>query len=265
MTIPSRPQPYYARFNQPPRSPSNGRNRQAAPTNHSDPLDGADPSAGGADSPTMRTSIPATTWRTINHPVFPFAPGPNSSLSLADYAKLMDDIARDMTDQFNQIVFCGRALPSPPTIPYAGVTSGEITGYRGWIVCDEPTGPTLCSLAHRFLWEPNATIEGNLTECVNNYAFNPVFGGVYAFREFSGLMTEIAEAQLYAWLMRRHKGPFIEQHTWLGFAHGTVKLWGETVEHETGYRASFAKLTSIDSFIGVDGFDLAALRQRYGV
>lgn len=258
MTRASRPQPYYARFNQPPRNPSNGRNRQAAPTNHSDPLDGADPSTGGATT-RIRTRLPTLSWRTINSPVLPFAPGPNSRITLADYAKLMDDMARDMNHQYNQIVFHGINHPPPPTIPYAGVTSGEITAFRGWIVCDEPTGPTLCSLAHRFLWEPNATIEGNLTECVNNYVFNPIFGGVYAFREFSGLMTEIAEAKLSEWPIHR------EPSNWLGFAYGTVKLWGETIEHETGYRASFAKLTSIDGFIGVDGFDLAALRARYHV
>lgn len=45
------------------------------------------------------------------------------------------------------------------------------------------------------------------------------------------------------------------------FVSGTVRLWGDVVEHEFGYRAEFAKLHSLDKIYG-DG-DLAALRAKY--
>lgn len=46
-------------------------------------------------------------------------------------------------------------------------------------------------------------------------------------------------------------------------AVGTVRLWGEVIEHERGYRAEFAKVHSLDHVFGEA--DLAALRARYGV
>jgi hypothetical protein len=44
---------------------------------------------------------------------------------------------------------------------------------------------------------------------------------------------------------------------------GRVKLWGDIVEHERGYRAEFAKITAIDAC--TDGSKLTTLRARYAV
>ena len=46
------------------------------------------------------------------------------------------------------------------------------------------------------------------------------------------------------------------------FVTGTVDLWGEAYEHERGYRASRAKITSID---GSPSYDAPALRRLYGL
>jgi len=49
---------------------------------------------------------------------------------------------------------------------------------------------------------------------------------------------------------------------YLGLAIGTIYLWGNVVEHETGWRASHAKLRSLDEIIGVPEGEL---RGEYGV
>lgn len=256
-----KPQPWYASLNQPPRNPSNGRNRQPSPSNHSDPIDRAD---SGTGRPAARVSNKQSIWTTINHALIPLPPaGPG--LDLAADAQLILDMRKHIMNQMLSYSIGLIEPPAPPDLPYVGIRSGEITAYRGWVVVDELKGPTLCSLAHHFLWQPNATIEGNLNELVNKSVSNPIFGGVYAFREFDGLNKEIEDVSHRLWPCVRLDN-FDEPHTWLGFAYGTVKLWGEVIEHELGYRASFAKLTSIDGFVGVeDNYLLPNLRERYHV
>ena len=39
-------------------------------------------------------------------------------------------------------------------------------------------------------------------------------------------------------------------------------MWGDIVEHETGYRAEYAKLVSLDEVYG-NGCDLEKLRAKY--
>ena len=48
------------------------------------------------------------------------------------------------------------------------------------------------------------------------------------------------------------------------FVIGTALLWGDVVEHEKGWRASMAKVKSIDSVV-MGNVDLSALREKYGV
>lgn len=279
--MPAKPQPPYARLNQPPRSP-NGRNRQAPAKNHSDPLDGTGASAGGAEAKhtyTVRTQLPLTTWRTINSPVLPFDPGAYSNLNLV---QAMIDMQKKMLAQVyaipGGITYIGVDLGvEPPPIPYTGIRSGEITGHRAWLVTDTFD---LCSLAHYFVWEPGKTVEGDVEKVVWTSPTGRTpnrFGGVYAYSSFDLLRDD----ELFDISKTKHRFPHREDMnpsnlsvwdtiklkdymrnvvTYLGLAYGTVKLWGETVEHEKGYRASFAKLVSIDGFIGVEGFDLAKLR-----
>jgi hypothetical protein len=50
-------------------------------------------------------------------------------------------------------------------------------------------------------------------------------------------------------------------------ALGTIEMWGEIVEHERGYRASFARVKSIDIITRDDKLPITIeeLRDRYGV
>lgn len=269
-----RPQPYYARLTQPPRSP-NGRNRQAVATNHSNPLDGAGASAGGADAVTPGT------WYTGVANLKPAAMLPGGITYIDSGVNPNLNLVQAMIDAqtaiINQVYGINIDILEPPPIPYTGIHSGELTGYRAWLVTDEYD---LCSLAHYFIWEPKATIEGDINEMVWKSATGITpdrFGGVYAYSSFGHLRDD----ELINVAKNKHCFPYrvlgsglltkpikmtdymSNLVTYLGLAFGTVKLWGETIEHEKGYRASFAKLTSIDGFIGVDGFDLVRLKEKY--
>lgn len=211
-----KPQPWYAKFNQPAWSP-NGRNWKPSPKAHGRPADRASDGTG--------------------------------AIIAFDYSTFT--ISWDLTK------------PSAPAIPYAGIRAGELTGYRAWHVVE---GNQLCSLAHHFIWEPNATIEGDINKVVwSDYGtFEQLYGGVYCFDTKNKLALEELKATLvhYPTFMSLESNP---THSILltGMAFGTIKLWGEVIEHELGYRGQFAKLTSIDEVIGVA--DIDALRRKYNV
>jgi hypothetical protein len=152
-------------------------------------------------------------------------------------------------------------IPKPPAsaIPYAGVTAGEIIGHRIWYVLGDGS---LCSLAHYFIWKPGAVIEGNLNEVIHrNFWFGKTtYGGVYSYANQDHIDRE-TDKFCYKWptLVQFDLGqPCL---TIFGIAIGTIKCWGEVIEHEKGYRAQYAKLTSIDYVIGA--VDINELRQRY--
>ena len=135
-----------------------------------------------------------------------------------------------------------------------------------WLVLNEG----LCSLAHYFIWEPGATIEGKVDEMVDNSAwmiFRPIYGGVYCFDSYARLIAEegVAIKNTQFPFPALFDGEDIHRTTHMvyGLAIGTVKLWGEVIEHEKGYRAQYAKLQSIDGVFG--DVDLLALRERYKV
>lgn len=150
--------------------------------------------------------------------------------------------------------------PSPPAIPYAGIRTGELIGHRMWLVL---ANHTLCSLAHHFIWSPGATITGDVDARVGGPLWYPIFGGTYAYkdpilvhRELHDILKDSQPFPLAAQLSTQ----YLIIH---GIAWGTVKLWGEVVEHERGYRGQFAKLTSIDGCVGTP--DLITLRRKYHV
>ena len=153
-------------------------------------------------------------------------------------------------------------FPQPPAIPYAGVRAGELIGYRAWLVLSDHS---LCSLAHHFVWEPGAVIEGDVDKVVNNlnWFITPlIFGGTYSYKDPIYLREEFGEITdgLFPYLT------YIGMHTYSthGLAFGTIKCWGEVIEHEKGYRAQFAKLHTIDHVIG-HHLNLHSLRERYKV
>lgn len=48
---------------------------------------------------------------------------------------------------------------------------------------------------------------------------------------------------------------------------GRVKLWGQIVEHQDGYRAQYAKITWLDTpnLMSISAFEAMALRQLYRI
>lgn len=147
-------------------------------------------------------------------------------------------------------------------IPYAGVRTGEIIGYRMWWVIDG----RLCSQTHHHLWEPGRTESGDVNGIWRGGYCNThrIPLGVYAFRGPAQLAAEVdywartvAEMDLTdpsaigIVFMLSGFAPLLYTQT---FAVGTVKMWGDVVEHQHGYRAQFAKVNSIDKvFIGPRG------------
>lgn len=220
MSKSSKPQPWYAAFNQPPRSPAHGRNWKPTPSSHRHPADrtnsGVDPGSQDTTAITFHTNI--------TYPIF--------------------------------------AEPVAPSIPHAGIRAGELTGYRLWWVTE---AMDLCSLAHHFIWQPGATIEGKIDEPVDTNLFrlfDPLYGGVYCFFDFAGAEKDIRDVCKTTFPKIGYFDYFHNIKV-LGVAWGTIKLWGEVVEHERGYRAQFAKLTSLDGSHGA--FYLSDLRRKYNV
>lgn len=152
-----------------------------------------------------------------------------------------------------------------------GIRTGELTGHRLWWVIEQGGEPWLCSLSHRKLWAPGETVEGDTTKVVadKGWGFPATLGGVHAFSSDAPLQEEIRWHCDYVIRMQQ---PGRRALMWPGadwvpidetstFAAGTLKMWGDVVEHENGYRSQFAKLQSIDQILGAG--DLAALRAKY--
>lgn len=234
---------FYQTLNQHPRSMKNhGKHRRASPPAHGSPAVGTDYSAGGSSS-----------WTTVH-------------FTRANWTSTVtiDDAANDS--------WLTPEPPKHPAVPYAGIRTGELIGHRLWWVVQEAGEPTLCSLAHRRPWLPNETITANVEHLIeHDYWFNhTIWGGTYAFMgrsqcqdEIEQLAANCARFQRFigalAWLSSKWT-PYNETGT---FVVGTLKMWGEVIECETGYRAQFAKLNSIDEIYGPG--DIEALRARYGV
>lgn len=233
-----RPQPWYAAFNQPPKgNPTHGRNRKPTPPTHGDPVDGADPLYGaGPLCRAVRTGLPPATWRSLN---------------------TLQTLSPGGVTYFDPRACVCVSATTPPSIPYAGIRPGEITGHRLWLVLSDLR---LCSLAHYFLWKPGATIEGDVDKVVLDRIFLPsIYGGTYSFRTAKKCEREVEIQGITE--VDFPNSNYFNQGAIYGIAIGTIKCWGEVVEHEHGYRAQYAKLTSIDRVIGK--VDIAALRERY--
>lgn len=158
--------------------------------------------------------------------------------------------------------------PTAPTIPYAGLRTGELIGHRLWWVLPGAGELWLSSFAHKRLWFPDETVSGNLDEVVLNLFPKWVYGGVYAFSSFENLVPMAEEEKKHVWeWYKKPKEEIISFWGWDGtletdtFVYGTVKMWGDVVEHEKGYRAEYAKLNSLDAIYG--SYDLDVLKQKY--
>jgi hypothetical protein len=240
----AKPLKFYQTLNQAPRSVKHGTHRRTSPPAHGSAIVGADYGPGGSDQ--------GTVWIT-------WAPGGtfNSTVSAVDFAR-----------------------PEPQPIPYAGIRTGEIIAYRAWFVVNNYE---LRSLAHHFIWVPGEAVHGDVLKIIddmqNLFRVRLLMGGVYAHTDIALTIDDVREEwsvryprqmerehpQL-GWVPSSWDDPVgseatVEVDTFLGMAIGAVKLWGEVVEHERGYRAEHAKIVSIDAVCGV--VDIERLRAKY--
>lgn len=167
----------------------------------------------------------------------------------------------------------------PQPIPHAGIRTGEIIAYRCWWVI--PTNgaleafqpfrdlhvdtkailnpPLLVSVAHNHVWHPGIVETGDVDAWVGGAGKShlSIPGGIYAFDQHD-------QCVLQAYTMAKVGVAFCTKTR--GIALGRVKLWGEVIQHEYGYRASHAKVHSIHSLYDNEcGIDIDRLRRAYGV
>lgn len=233
----AKPRKFYESLNQPDWK-NNGSHRRPSPKAHSDSTQQSSPSSRGTT--TIHTSISQVSWRAVDFsvPIEPFQPKP---------------------------------------IPYAGVRTGEVIGYRAWRVLEENGDVYISSLAHHRPWLHNETIYGNIDKVVDDdhwmWQMFPLIGGVY-----SHFTPELVVEQTKDYLEIEYpKQTYKTKHTMyelmlfgktitetvnlLGIVFGAIECWGEVVEHELGYRAEYAKLKSLDRFHGC--FDFDKLKEKY--
>ena len=142
-------------------------------------------------------------------------------------------------------LFGQQLAPSSPPAPLArsDIQVRDLIGWRVWRVT---SAGYLQSLSASAIWLPDEPMTG----IVGDYDGR----GVHVFTTRANAIAVVAN----------HGGRF---------AIGSVKLWGEVVEHEQGYRAENARIMSIDDVIwdteppwsDTVAKALTYLRSRYGV
>ena len=116
----------------------------------------------------------------------------------------------------------GKGARALPALPSSGLETGEIIAWRHWYWFEDG-GEFLTSVrknadGHRPIWPPGEPMTGDPGD------YNAA--GVHAWKTKRAALEYLRLAQL-------------------GVV-GRVALWGEVVEHETGYRAQYAKIVSLD-------------------
>lgn len=127
-------------------------------------------------------------------------------------------------------------------IPDAGISIGELTGWRGWLIdhnwpnCRDQR---LQSITADARWDFEVPMQGDPEK---------YHQGVYSFKSLNLLDRNMPTGR---------------------YVLGTIKMWGRVIEHDSGYRAEFAKVSSIISvpfeLRTVSGWKLKRLRQMYNV
>src|SRR5215471_8307896 len=105
----------------------------------------------------------------------------------------------------------------------SGIRVGEIIAYRAWRVIEPRwwwAGDDLLHsvLIKAYVWNPDEPATGDVR-----------IHGIYSLRDV------IRSKQEYFYSVGR-----------VSLLFGKVKIWGEVVEHEWGYRSQFAKIVSLD-------------------
>ncbi len=110
------------------------------------------------------------------------------------------------------------------TLKHDGIRVGEIIAYRAWRVIVSwwlRKGDDLLHsvLMQDYVWHPDKPASGDVRT-----------HGIYSFRHV------IRSKEDYGYTSGRN-GPLL---------YGKVKIWGEIIEHEAGYRSEFGKIVSLD-------------------
>ena len=108
-------------------------------------------------------------------------------------------------------------------VKHEGIRAGEIVAYRAWRVIVPGlfrSGDDLLHSVHMrdYVWHPDEPASGDVRA-----------HGIYSFRDV------IRSGDDYGY--GNGDGPLL---------YGKVKIWGEVVEHEAGYRSQFGKIASLD-------------------
>lgn len=241
-----RPQPFWATFNQPQRSPASGKHRRTNPPTHNS-------AAGEPSDSTRRAAKERAAFDKAARTLGAFNPVPWKPISRA-------------------IVPIPKPEPTIPleSLPHSGVRAGELIGWRTWFIQEDEF---LCSMANTdYVWQPGEVASGDVYQNLSD-PFWPfrgnrfaIYGGIYCFKQSHQLATEMvklreirfphqvqvpresAMATLHQRMLQDAFGLREETVTFktiIGLAAGTIKIWGEVHEHATGYRAQFAKIEKI--------------------
>lgn len=217
-----------------PRSMKHG-NRKPSTQTHSDPIDGTGAGDDGAATRNLtKQSIWSVNWGTTSAALMPLPDPPGAT---SDHLKQMQEM---MVQQVQKLMLSMPSWslsdfsPKSPEIPHAGIRAGEIIGWRLWWVHKE--GRLRSLVRDEIFWEPGVPTTGDINQCVHISMRGPDrFGGVYSFNTYRAAMVEFSK------LLFDLQICCYPTEGLVGLILGTVKLWGEVVEHEGGYRASFAK------------------------
>lgn len=139
--------------------------------------------------------------------------------------------------------------PPAPKLPHA-MQVGEIIGWRAWRV-NHDGDPILRSVHMAHHWEPGETMSAD----VNPTQVKGRHSGIYACKTLNDLCSGQNGLEL---ALLSTVAPVVI---------GKVALWGDTIEHATGYRAEHAKVSHLEAVLW-SGHDEAKLlhdlRLRYG-
>lgn len=133
---------------------------------------------------------------------------------------------------------------------------GEIVGHRYWVVAWDGHlfGPH--SWRH---WHPEGPMLGS---DLNRRGHS----GVYALKTRDQVEEFVASVSARRDLAKTWRSPPLLPPTPekqpVALAIGTVSLWGTVWEHETGFRAEFGRVRTIDAWLVGEEFEL---RQTHGV
>lgn len=140
----------------------------------------------------------------------------------------------------NTWVYSGKVVPAevkkPKPLKTDGTVWGELTGWRIWRV----NNGFLQSFTQNHIWAPGEPMEGAPSDHGSD--------GIWSFKRKGDAIRKAIE----------YGGPY---------AYGSVKLWGDVIEHTDGYRSQYAKIASIDGITKTHGVPIYIndLRRTYGL